>query len=338
MRVGPVVGEALVLRGLTDRGEAKPDERDPGPPCELPSHLLAKDLGQRVGRMGPHWMGLVDRQVVGLRMVSGGGNRIEQVAGMAPAERQAENGLAGSPHDPPDLADLRGAEHVVGAPDVDVEGAFDRPDSGRGNGREMDDGIGAPEGAHGLAEVRQVCPHRLRRPVGGRDDIDVHNIEVVGDEIRHDRSAGLPASACHDDPGHRRAISAGGSTNRGRDGRDVRSRASGGRGRGDGRRATRRTRPAGQRKGAPPRSPAAPQRTAPSTPSVASSTRAECQPSSVSIGPTSAPAAAPKIASSSAPTSSPRRIVSGATSSRSAALAAASLEQVTSRTSASRDA
>ena len=44
MRVGPVVWEPLVLRGLTDRGEAKPDERDPGPPCELPSHLLAKDL------------------------------------------------------------------------------------------------------------------------------------------------------------------------------------------------------------------------------------------------------------------------------------------------------
>ena len=262
MRVGPVLGEALVLCGLTDRGEAKPHERDPGPPCELPGHLLAKNLGQRVGRMGPHRMCLVDRQIVGLRMVSGCSNRIEQVPGMTPAERQAENGFAGRPHHPPDLADLGGAEHVVGASHVDVEGAFDRPDTGRRNGRQMDNGIGAPECANGLAKVRQVCPHPPQPPIGGRDDIDVDNIEVVGGEIRHDRSAGLPASACHDDPGHRRAISAGGSTNRGRDGRDGRSRASGGRGRGDARRATRRTRPAGQRKGAPPRSLALPPRTA----------------------------------------------------------------------------
>ena len=65
VRVVPVGREALVVGAFHDVREAEPDEWDATPAVELPGHLLAKHLRQRVRRLGAQVVLLVDRRVVG---------------------------------------------------------------------------------------------------------------------------------------------------------------------------------------------------------------------------------------------------------------------------------
>jgi hypothetical protein len=112
--------------------------------------------------MRPERVLLVDRDVVGLRVMAGDSGWVEQAARVASTERETEHGLAGRPHDAIQPQQCGGTEHVVRAQDIDLEGRLDGPDPGRGDGRQVDDGVGTPKRLDGLAVVGQVGPQERR--------------------------------------------------------------------------------------------------------------------------------------------------------------------------------
>ena len=89
-------------------------------------------------------------------------------------EWQAEDRLGRGPDHPPHLGRDRRGEHVVGRHRVDPEGLALGAQLGRGDRREVDDGIGAGDEVVGLAEVGQVGDDASRRaalPSGRRSTL-----------------------------------------------------------------------------------------------------------------------------------------------------------------------
>jgi hypothetical protein len=188
MGIVPVAGEQVVVGALHDVREAQADDRDAAPAVELARHLLAEHLRQRVARLRPQGMLLVDRRVLG-RLV----------------ERKPERRLARCPDDPLEPEARRRGEDRVRARDVRAEHDVRRRLVRRRDRRQVDDRLDAGEHLRAaqrlerLAEVGEVGGeeqgHRIRR----RDEVDVEHLVAVLEQVAHDRAPGLAAASGDDD-------------------------------------------------------------------------------------------------------------------------------------------
>jgi hypothetical protein len=170
--------EPGVVRRLHDVRDPEPDERDAGPPGELVGHRLADELRERVGRLRPGRVGLVDRGV-GRRVV----------------EWQPEDRLARGPDDPADAAVGGRREHVVRRERVVPERLAGRLDLRRRDRREVDDGVGAGDDLVALAQVGEVGQDRLARGRHRRGDVDVQDVVAGRPQVPDDPATGLAAPA-----------------------------------------------------------------------------------------------------------------------------------------------
>ena len=125
---------------------------------------------------------------------------VDRREGGRDVEREPEDRLARRPDYAFHAVVDRGLEDVVGRQGVDAKGLALGPQAGRGDGGEMDDGVGAGERVLGLAEIGQVGHQGLlgRVPVGA--DVDVEDLVAVLAQVAHDPRSALAAAARHDDP------------------------------------------------------------------------------------------------------------------------------------------
>ena len=199
VRVVPEAGEALVVGALHDVREAEPDERDAAPAVELPCHLLAEHLRQRVGGLGAQLVLLVDRRIVG-----------------RPVERETERRLARSPDHALQACAHGGCEDRVRAHDVGSEDGIRRGVHGRRDRRQVNHRVGsrhlrgtAVEDLEGLSEVGEVGGEERRGRVGAarfrrRHDVDVQHLVAALEQVPDDRPPRLAATAGDDDLHRRR--------------------------------------------------------------------------------------------------------------------------------------
>ena len=158
----------------------------PGRPVRLGGQRLADELRQGVRALRSRRDRLVDRREVGRAV-----------------ERQAEDGLARCPDDPPDAGRRGRVEHVPGREGVDPERLALRPDlRGRDRG-EVDDRVRAPDDVVDLAEIGEVRQDALPVLASVVDDVDVQHHVAVITEVADHPAAGF-AGASGDDDSHGR--------------------------------------------------------------------------------------------------------------------------------------